>query len=121
MPEIIKYVDVKETLRLTVEAERQIWLDAMHCLDDGYVRPERKSDFLALINNAPVIIHRDDEILGLYTAYDDCRDDEPDNFVPTKNDDRYLWLSFMTSGEYADQACIADEYSASEFEAQQEP
>jgi hypothetical protein len=27
----------------------------------------------------------------------------------------------MTSGEYRDQACIADEYTAAEFEAQQQP
>jgi hypothetical protein len=48
-------------------------------------------------------------------------DEVPADYVPTKNDERYLWLSFMTSGEYADQACIADEYTASEFEAQQQP
>ena len=46
-------------------------------------------------------------------------DEVPAEFKPTTIDERYLWLSFMTSGEYADQACIADEYTASEFEAQQ--
>ncbi len=78
----------------------------MGCTIEAYKRPMLE----ALIRTAHVIVERDDELLGLFKT------------AKGFESDRFVWISMMTDRadhEYRNQTCIADEYSAVEFEFQQ--
>ena len=102
------YANVAKLAMLTVDQDNRVWQTVMSFLDDDCVKPECRQNLESFIRNeAHVIIERENELLGQFVS-PDYNSGEP----------RYLYVWLYHAG-YSDEAGIADEYSAEEFDAQQ--